>query len=629
MEALPSFRGGIFRAWLLTIAQHAIADTYRRAHPSEPLDVAERMVDPAPAPDEIALLADERRLLQTALSLLSHDERRVIELRLSGLRSTEVPSFWNEVPNRCGKYSFVPPSVCKRFSESVSHRRGRTMPNAGELSLDLRLDRYFDEILFGDSSVSGLNAQEPALAATVRRLSDLNAPKAAHPQFASRLWNDLIQDRQPVADPRSLGASVAEPAESRLRLRALPPVKIPGERRRWMIAQFATAALLVVTLIAGWLAFDSGIHNGSNVSRNSVPMIHGNSARTGEQPGPGPKSKPQQLWSFNTLFYVFDSPVIANNTAYIGNTQGVLFAINIKTGKERWRAKPGAAIVGAAAVADGMVFAQTSDGLFAVDAKTGAERWHYKTEPGPDSTPVVVNGIVYLASGNAGSPAVVDGVVYVGGDANSSLYGVNARTGEELWRTKSSGLGLSALDAATGAERWHFATTVMVRSGPAIDRGVAYFGTADGSLHALDIKTRTERWTFAVGGDLRSSPVIVDGVIYIGGDQGMLYSLNATNGVERWHSAIGSVDEASPAVVNGIVYAGGNNEFHALDADSGQELWNLWISFSAVNSVPRTSQPDQGAVVVGGVLYLTDGMAVLAFSDKDVTTSCRLKKLVC
>src|SRR4029079_1541847 len=178
----------------------------------------------------------------------------------------------------------------------MSHRRGRTMPNTSDLSLDLRLDRYFDEIFLGDPSVSGLTAKEPALAATVRRLGELNAPNIANPEFASKLWNDLIHDREPVADSRSLKASISAPVESRVRLRALPAFKIPGERRRWMIAQFATAALFVVTLIAGWLAFDSGIHKGSLHSQTDMPMVHGNLARTGEQPGPGPSGKPHLLW---------------------------------------------------------------------------------------------------------------------------------------------------------------------------------------------------------------------------------------------------------------------------------------------------------------------------------------------
>jgi outer membrane protein assembly factor BamB len=161
----------------------------------------------------------------------------------------------------------------------------------------------------------------------------------------------------------------------------------------------------------------------------------------------------------------------------------------------------------------------------------------------------------------------------------------------------------------------------MVRSGPAIDDGVAFFGTAGGTLHALDIDSQTERWTITIGGDLRSSPVIADGVIYVGGEQGILYALDASTGAERWHSPVGNADEASPAVVDGIVYAGGNDELHALNADSGQELWSVWISFAAHNAGPRTSQPDQGPVVVGGVIYMSDGTALIALSDKEDATS--------
>jgi RNA polymerase sigma-70 factor, ECF subfamily len=90
LKALPNFRGGTFRIWLLNIAQNVITDSYRRTRPTQPFETAELVPDPAPAPEEIALLADERRLLQAALALLPADERRVMELRLSGLRATEI-----------------------------------------------------------------------------------------------------------------------------------------------------------------------------------------------------------------------------------------------------------------------------------------------------------------------------------------------------------------------------------------------------------------------------------------------------------------------------------------------------------------------------------------------------------
>ena len=56
------------------------------------------IVDPAPPPEQVALLADERRLLATALALLPVDQRYVIELRLSGIPSVEVAEILGRSP---------------------------------------------------------------------------------------------------------------------------------------------------------------------------------------------------------------------------------------------------------------------------------------------------------------------------------------------------------------------------------------------------------------------------------------------------------------------------------------------------------------------------------------------------
>jgi RNA polymerase sigma-70 factor (ECF subfamily) len=98
LKALPTYRGGIFRAWLFTIAHNVITDSYRSSRPHEPLAAAEEVIDPAPEPEEIALLADEQRLLQAALPLLPVDQRRVMELRLTGLPSTEVAVVLGRTP---------------------------------------------------------------------------------------------------------------------------------------------------------------------------------------------------------------------------------------------------------------------------------------------------------------------------------------------------------------------------------------------------------------------------------------------------------------------------------------------------------------------------------------------------
>ncbi len=96
---MPSFRGGSFRAWLFAIAHNAITDAYRRrgAEPPRQGDAFE-VADPAPPPEQIVLLADERRRLSRALRLLPPDQRNVIERRLSGIPSVEVAEILGRSP---------------------------------------------------------------------------------------------------------------------------------------------------------------------------------------------------------------------------------------------------------------------------------------------------------------------------------------------------------------------------------------------------------------------------------------------------------------------------------------------------------------------------------------------------
>jgi RNA polymerase sigma-70 factor (ECF subfamily) len=71
---------------------------YRRRGAAAQFTDALDIVDPAPPPEQVALLADERRLLATALALLPVDQRYVIELRLSGIPSVEVAEILGRSP---------------------------------------------------------------------------------------------------------------------------------------------------------------------------------------------------------------------------------------------------------------------------------------------------------------------------------------------------------------------------------------------------------------------------------------------------------------------------------------------------------------------------------------------------
>ena len=116
------------------------------------------------------------------------------------------------------------------------------------------------------------------------------------------------------------------------------------------------------------------------------------------------------------------------------------------------------------------------------------------------------------------SPAVVNGVVYVGSDSNGSVY---------------------ALNASTGAQLWSFATGSSLLASPAVANGVVYVEQYGGSnLYALNASTGAQLWSYNIG----SSVVLArcgewGGLCRRRGDN--VYALNASTGAELWSYATG------------------------------------------------------------------------------------------
>lgn len=101
-RALPRFRAehGSPRSWLFAVAHNEVANRhrYRGRHRTLPLTEAAALFDPAPVPEEAAVAADERERLRGLLAGLSEDQRRVVELRLAGLRDGEIAAVLRRSP---------------------------------------------------------------------------------------------------------------------------------------------------------------------------------------------------------------------------------------------------------------------------------------------------------------------------------------------------------------------------------------------------------------------------------------------------------------------------------------------------------------------------------------------------
>ena len=114
--------------------------------------------------------------------------------------------------------------------------------------------------------------------------------------------------------------------------------------------------------------------------------------------GPVP-SNGQLKWSYTITGYVTSSPAVANGVAYVGSTDGNVYALNATTGANLWSYTTGGNVESSPAVANGVVYVGSNDNnLYALNATTGAKVWNYTTGGSVYSSPAVANGVVYVGS---------------------------------------------------------------------------------------------------------------------------------------------------------------------------------------------------------------------------------------
>ena len=138
------------------------------------------------------------------------------------------------------------------------------------------------------------------------------------------------------------------------------------------------------------------------------------------------------------------SPIVVDGVLYASGPWGTVFAVDARTGAQRWRYDPEVdgsynrraccdVVSRGLAVWQGRVYVATLDGfMVALDAATGQEVWRQDTFIDRDSRSYTITG----------APQVAGGVVVVGNSGGE--FGVRGY--------------VTAYDLETGAQRWRFFT---------------------------------------------------------------------------------------------------------------------------------------------------------------------------
>jgi outer membrane protein assembly factor BamB len=281
-----------------------------------------------------------------------------------------------------------------------------------------------------------------------------------------------------------------------------------------------------------------------------------------------------QAWSINTHGLIEFPPAIAGGVAYLVNKFGNGIAVRLSDRRVLWRrltdprnrGKP--TDVTAPVYNDGKVFVALLGGyLGALDAKTGKLVWKRDLGSHLESSPMVVDGTLYLGTDKTdvvaldtadgslrwrfnspaaikASPSYHDGRLYVA-DYQSGVFCLDAKSGEPIWRTNTS-------TVAPFGKGGFFAS-------PAIGFGHVYAARDDGNVYAFDEKTGKVAWAFPTGDSVYGSPALADvpgtePSVYIGAENGTFYVLDAKTGRKKWTYDVGGPIPGTANVIGHTVY---------------------------------------------------------------------------
>jgi outer membrane protein assembly factor BamB len=306
----------------------------------------------------------------------------------------------------------------------------------------------------------------------------------------------------------------------------------------------------------------------------------------------------QPLWvgTMDNQFFTLSSPAVVNGTVFIGSEDHKLYAFAANgcgqgTCSPLWTASTGGAVLSSPLVANNIVYVGSEDHrLYAFSANgcghsTCPPLWIANTGGAIDSSPAIANGVVYVGS--------QDGKLYAfGANGCASLFCRPLWTGQ---------VGQS-----------------IFGSTPAVVNGVVYVasfmepGSSESKLYAFSANCGAvcrPLWTADAGEFVQSSPAVGNGKVYIGSGDDLLYVFDA-NGCNQptctalWRGeAVGAQAAlvSSPTVANGLVYVGENNGMvEVYNADGCNQSICLPVTQLLTNNEQIVSS---SPTVVNGTVY--------------------------
>lgn len=313
-----------------------------------------------------------------------------------------------------------------------------------------------------------------------------------------------------------------------------------------------------------------------------------------------------QVWQFVVQGISGSGPLLANHVIYVVITThavsqfnpSVVFALRASDGMQLWQAQVGDGGDGRVLLAmdHDTIYTATEDGLLtALNISDGTQRWHYQTNCLSSKALMTRRDTVYITgcttvsalkartgtlrwrfhAGDAITqhPLLSEGILYVG-SANHTISALKVSDGRLLWQHHTDDVALVPTAVMDGVI---YITAETPSAGP----------SSKMTLYAFRVSDGTQLWRFQNEAD--THPLVAsNGVIYLGIYHqftlpGFIVALRASDGTILWRSRTNASVARFSDVSNGMISISSSytkaQDITAVRVSDGRLLWHYTIPY--------------------------------------------------
>jgi len=296
----------------------------------------------------------------------------------------------------------------------------------------------------------------------------------------------------------------------------------------------------------------------------------------------------QRILVKNEILIHFGTFVVDEKNIYINSaSDNTIYALNQKTGEERWRfdryqhvhEKP---MLGNTTI----TFRSNNEYFFTLDKETGQEKWRWVAKTGkPQSVFVAGNTLYYVDGNNTLSKYSSDGQIkaalwkYHSDEFIPDIRERFVMSENKIYLTTLSkdGIGrILVLNDETGREDWQFRAEGFIANNPQVESD-RVFASDGGNLYALKNTSGELVWKYSMSGQSHLLNVTDDGIVLVNVNKDgsvTVYDIDKTGGKEQWRKKLDDVDIGTLTVDSGRLYGLSKDQtgVYSIGGDNGGKV---------------------------------------------------------